>query len=519
MTTIVTRAGKGSPLTNNEVDENFVNLNTAKIETLTSTDSSVTITGTGDSRNLSVPVNPNVVSGPASATDNAVARFDTTTGKLIQNSTVTLDDNGNVESVNAVAFDTTPGTLPTTPGSLYWDSADGNQTLSLVMANGDAIQQIGEEMYFRIKASAPIAEGQVVMFTGTVGASGGLTGAPATGLTAATASYVMGIATHSLATNDWGYITNFGLVRNLNTNAWPAGTILYYDPTVAGGLTDTIPTAPNAKVQVCAVVYQSESNGSLFIRPSFGGILGQYEGDVGFTSVAAGNLLRRNADNTAWENVATIPNSNLENSSITINGSAISLGGSATVGTVTSVTGTAPIASSGGATPAISITQASASTSGYLSSTDWNAFNGKLSISGSSDPTISNTAPTISLTDTDQGVTKKIHHNSGLIGFLGDSSQWIQYTNNSGQINTPAYGWLHDYFVSGVSNCLRSYRISSPDGGNTGNCAPAQMGITNCYGGGNVSVEQIEVSDNGSTIGIKSVNYFFNCNCNCQCNC
>jgi hypothetical protein len=34
------------------------------------------------------------VVGPSSATDNAVARFDTTTGKLIQNSTTTIDDSG-----------------------------------------------------------------------------------------------------------------------------------------------------------------------------------------------------------------------------------------------------------------------------------------------------------------------------------------------------------------------------------------------------------------------------------------
>ena len=46
-------------------------------------------------------------------------------------------------------------------------------------------------------------------------------------------------------------------------------------------------------------------------------------------------------------------------------------------GTVTSVTGTAPVVSSGGATPAISITQATTSANGYLSSTDWNTFNGK----------------------------------------------------------------------------------------------------------------------------------------------
>ncbi len=46
-------------------------------------------------------------------------------------------------------------------------------------------------------------------------------------------------------------------------------------------------------------------------------------------------------------------------------------------GTVTSVSGTAPIASSGGATPAISISQSGVATDGYLSSTDWNTFNNK----------------------------------------------------------------------------------------------------------------------------------------------
>lgn len=48
-------------------------------------------------------------------------------------------------------------------------------------------------------------------------------------------------------------------------------------------------------------------------------------------------------------------------------------------GYVTAVTGTSPIASSGGTTPAISISAASGSTNGYLSSTDWNTFNGKAS--------------------------------------------------------------------------------------------------------------------------------------------
>jgi hypothetical protein len=50
------------------------------------------------------------VVGPASATDNAVVRFDLTTGKLVQNSGVTIDDSNNVSGVlqlNATTADLT----------------------------------------------------------------------------------------------------------------------------------------------------------------------------------------------------------------------------------------------------------------------------------------------------------------------------------------------------------------------------------------------------------------------------
>lgn len=49
---------------------------------------------------------------------------------------------------------------------------------------------------------------------------------------------------------------------------------------------------------------------------------------------------------------------------------------------VTSVTGTAPVVSSGGTTPAISMAAATTSVNGYLTSIDWNTFNGKYSTGG-----------------------------------------------------------------------------------------------------------------------------------------
>jgi hypothetical protein len=80
--------------------------------------------------------------------------------------------------------------------------------------------------------------------------------------------------------------------------------------------------------------------------------------------------------------LSNIGNSSLTNSAITINGTSTSLGGSINVGTVTSVTGTSPVVSSGGATPAISMPAATSSVNGYLTSTDWTTFNNKSNTNG-----------------------------------------------------------------------------------------------------------------------------------------
>lgn len=49
--------------------------------------------------------------GPASSTDNAVVRFDGTTGKLLQNSTVTIDDSGNVNINGNVSVQSANGRI------------------------------------------------------------------------------------------------------------------------------------------------------------------------------------------------------------------------------------------------------------------------------------------------------------------------------------------------------------------------------------------------------------------------
>ncbi len=53
------------------------------------------------------------VSGPGSSTDNAIARWDGTTGETLQNSLATIDDSGNI---NAVSY-MTGGTSPVADGT------------------------------------------------------------------------------------------------------------------------------------------------------------------------------------------------------------------------------------------------------------------------------------------------------------------------------------------------------------------------------------------------------------------
>lgn len=61
------------------------------------------------------------VFGPASATDNALARFDATTGGLIQNSTVILDDSGNISGIASLQLNS--------GGELRTGTSSGNTLL------------------------------------------------------------------------------------------------------------------------------------------------------------------------------------------------------------------------------------------------------------------------------------------------------------------------------------------------------------------------------------------------------
>jgi hypothetical protein len=86
--------------------------------TITNGSGAITIASSGGSGD---------VAGPASSTDNAIARFDSTTGKLIQNSTATLGDSG--EAVFAT------GTFGASSGGVTTVTAIGNTLSNIVIGD------------------------------------------------------------------------------------------------------------------------------------------------------------------------------------------------------------------------------------------------------------------------------------------------------------------------------------------------------------------------------------------------
>jgi hypothetical protein len=162
-----------------------------------------------------------------------------------------------------------------------------------------------------------------------------------------------------------------------------------------------------------------------------------------------------------------------------------------TVGGVTSVSGTAPIASSGGATPDISITQADGSTDGYLTSTDWNTFDGKFDVptgtnadylDGTGTPTPFPTLPTGTVTSVDLtmpaafSVTGNPVTTSGTLA-VAAAGLSTQYIRGDGQLaNFPT--------SSGGGSSVSYYLNGSVAQGTLGGVAFKQMSGTPVIGAG-----------------------------------
>lgn len=184
-------------------------------------------------------------------------------------------------------------------GEIAWNSVDGTFDIGLL---NSVTLQVGQEMHFYAKATEAISNSNAVMFAGVQGDHILIAKATPAAINE-NPEYFMGVATQDFTTNQFGYVTAFGNVRGLNTTGYTLGTVLYFDSnplSSPGLLTEVKPTAPNAKVEVAAVVRVHATQGILMVRPHTMPKLSDVQ-DVKITGISTNNIIYWTTSNR-WEN-------------------------------------------------------------------------------------------------------------------------------------------------------------------------------------------------------------------------
>ena len=187
--------------------------------------------------------------------------YNSTTGEIATVQNISTTSNPTFANVTVDSLILTGGT-DANAGTLSWNADEG--TLDVALENG-VVLQTGQEQHFYAKASEAISNGDVVMFAGAQGNHLLIAKADEQAVGFAP-EFVIGIATQDFANNEFGYVTSFGKVRALDTSAYAEGTVLYLDPTTAGGLTSTKPTPPDHIIEIAAVTRAHAAEGTVLVR-------------------------------------------------------------------------------------------------------------------------------------------------------------------------------------------------------------------------------------------------------------
>lgn len=146
-------------------------------------------------------------------------------------------------------------------GRVFYDAS--NKALAVYNDEADITLQVGQEEWIRVynNSGSTITNGSPLYTTGSTA------GYPTVALADATTeakSRVIGLATHHIENNTYGYCTVRGFVRDFDTSALTAGETVHVSST--GTLQTTAPTYPYFPEDVGICIVSDSTNGIVYVR-------------------------------------------------------------------------------------------------------------------------------------------------------------------------------------------------------------------------------------------------------------
>jgi len=195
-------------------------------------------------------------------------------------------------TVNYIDFDTTPNVPSPTGGTLYFDSAENALSYKPITPSNDVTVNLGQETLVRIynDLGFQINNGQALHITGAT------SGAPTVSLAVGTGGdevqfQISGIATHDIPDSSFGFMTNFGVVRDLNLTSFTVGEQIYLSQTVPGGFSSYSGLSFTGRTCEVGHIIDNSASGKIQVT-----ILNEIEGTI--ITTQENNILAANNSST-----------------------------------------------------------------------------------------------------------------------------------------------------------------------------------------------------------------------------
>ena len=328
------------------------------------------------------------------------------------------------QPIDSLFFKTSVSPNNVDTAKMRWDSELGTVVLGMY---DQVPNELGFKNFWLVKnqTGSTIAKNSLVYASGTVGASGRISVSKFIANGTIDAKYLLGITAHDLSNGEDGYVISFGKIRQVNTDTFADGAILYPSPTTAGVWTDVEPVAPNLDMPIGFCINSHVNNGTIAIRVASGYSLNELHNVAISSPVEKSSLYYTGG---LWRDTTAAL---LVSDTATMLTNYLRTGVAASTYTplTRSISTTAPLQGGGdlSANRTFSITQASGSVNGFLSSTDWTTFNGKgngtVTSVTASGPMISSggTTPNLSMPAADVNISGYVTHTGTQI-FTGNKS-------------------------------------------------------------------------------------------------